>query len=578
MGMEARNRRLPDWLVRVRTGQLVLPRFQRFESWSHVEVVTLLDSVLRGQPVGAALVLAIGDREPFVSRTMEGAPEPAERVTEHLLDGQQRLTALWKSLNDGYENRTYFAVLRPEAENESLARSFGRWERLGRRYPLWADQPKEQFNRGLVPMRLLNPAIESEEVVEWCDLATDSTEDSRTVEREVAKLRTAVREANIPLLELAAETTVDEAIDVFIKMNTSSVQLSAFDIIVAQFEARTGRSLHDLEGSLRSSVPAAERYVQVPDLVLRVAALREDRPPTDSSYLRLNEDRLLNEWEAIVRGVDGAISFLEEEHIFDHDRLPTVAVVPVLASIWGQIPQSLDAHGQARTLLRQYLWRSFFTERYERSAATAALQDYRGLKARLVDGEAATPIPVLDEARFPIAEADELEKAPWPRLRNILSRGILAISLRGGGKDFADGTPANWNSLSRREYHHLFPAALLKNEGCLDESYINLALNCALVTWNTNRHISAKEPVAYLRERVERAPLGEDQIRRRLSSHIIPFPKLNVGGYSNIECKNERAARIASDYGCFVRSRAKDIHNVVVKLCSGEEWNGVEES
>ena len=88
MGMEARNRRLPDWFTRIRTGQLKLPRFQRFESWSHAEVVTLLDSVIRGRPVGAALVLEIGDKEPFVSRPIAGAPEPTERTTEHLLDGQ----------------------------------------------------------------------------------------------------------------------------------------------------------------------------------------------------------------------------------------------------------------------------------------------------------------------------------------------------------------------------------------------------------------------------------------------------------------------------------------------------------
>ena len=129
---------------------------------------------------------------------------------------------------------------------------------------------------------------------------------------------------------------------------------------------------------------------------------------------------------------------------------------------------------------------------------------------------------------------EELERAPWPRLRNTLARGILAATLRGGGRDFADGTPANRDSLSKREYHHLFPAALLRNDGCLDESQINLALNCALVTWNTNRNISAKEPVAYLRERVQRAPLGEEQIRSRLNSHIIPFEELNAGGYSDI--------------------------------------------
>ena len=424
-------------------------------------------------------------------------------------------------------------------------------------------------------MRLLNPGITPQEIGKWCDQATDSIEKSRDTQWLLEPLQTAVREANLPFLALPVETPPHEAIDVFIKMNTTSVQLSAFDIIVAQFEGATGQSLHDLEGSLRTVVPAAKRYMHISDLVLRVAALRDDRPPTEASFMRLDMQRLLDDWEAIERGVDGAIGFLEEERIYDRDRLPTVAVVPVLASLWSQMPQSLDAHGQSRTLLRQYLWRSFFTERYERSAATAALQDHRGLTDRLVAGEATASIPILDDTEYPIAEVGELEKAPWPRLRNTLSRGILAVSLRGGGRDLADDTPASWQSLPRREYHHLFPTALLRNEACLEDSDINLALNCALVTWNTNRHISAKEPVAYLRERVKRASLGEEQIRSRLNSHHIPFAELNVGGYSDIEKNEERSERVRIDYERFIRVRAEAVYRTAKKLCNGEEWTGL---
>ena len=389
----------------------------------------------------------------------------------------------------------------------------------------------------------------------------------------ITPLQTAVREANLPYLELPVQTPTDEAIDVFIKMNTSSVRLSAFDIVVAQLEAAAEQSLHDLEGSLRSAVPHAERYIPVSDLALRVAALREDRSPTEASFMRLNMQRLSSDWEAIERGVEGAVRFLEDEHIFDLQRLPTIAVVPVLASIWSQMPQSLDAHGEARTLLRQYLWRSFFTERYDRGAATAALQDYRGLKARLVDGDMTRPIRILDESEFPIVRIEQLEQAPWPRLRNTMSRAILAVSLRSGGRDFADDTPVSYDSLTGREYHHLFPAALLRNETSIDETYVDLALNCALLTWNTNRNISAKEPLGYLRERAQRAPLGEEQIRNRLSSHVIPFDQLNVGGYSSIADAEERSAKIKSDYAAFIKTRAQSMLQVIQKLCNGEDWN-----
>ena len=521
-------------------------------------------------------MLQIGDKEPFVSRPMDGAPPATEHITEHLLDGQQRLTALWKALNDLYEDRTYFALLKPETEDAPLATSVSRWMNKSQRFPLWADDPKEQLNRGLVPMRLLDPVMGLEEIVQWCAQSTDSIEESQTTLMQVAPLQRAVREANLPFLELLLDTPAEVAIDVFIKMNTTSVQLSKFDIIVAQFEGVIGQSLHDLEGSLRAAAPTTERYLPVSDLVLRVAALREDRPPTESSFMRLSMQRLSDDWETIERGIAGAIGFLNEEHIFDRDRLPTIAVVPVLASIWSQMPQSLDRLGQARTLLRQYMWRSFFTTRYERAAATAALQDYRGLVARLIAGDTTASIPVLDDTLFPIAGVQELLRAPWPRLRSTLARAILAVSLRGGGKDFADDTLANWESLSKREYHHLFPAALLRDQAGLPESDINLALNCALVTWNTNRNISAKEPVAYLRERVERATLGEDEIQRRLGSHTIPFNELNVGGYADITDLEARSARIKLHYQSFLLSRAEAVYRAATRLCRGEEWSGLE--
>src|SRR5438552_260513 len=101
--MEARDRRLSEWFNVIGTGRLRLPRFQRGEEWTQDEVQSLLSSVLRDLPAGAALVLEVGDQEPFISRGIVGAPEPTERAVEHLLDGQQRLTALWRSLNDTYE-------------------------------------------------------------------------------------------------------------------------------------------------------------------------------------------------------------------------------------------------------------------------------------------------------------------------------------------------------------------------------------------------------------------------------------------------------------------------------------------
>lgn len=107
MAMEARNRTLTAWFNMVRSGEIMLPRFQRYEAWSPQDVTGLLVSVVDDLPIGSALVLAVGDSPPFVTRTIAGEPlpPPGTRTLENLLDGQQRLTALWRSMRDGYPDR-----------------------------------------------------------------------------------------------------------------------------------------------------------------------------------------------------------------------------------------------------------------------------------------------------------------------------------------------------------------------------------------------------------------------------------------------------------------------------------------
>lgn len=261
--MEARNRSLPDWFTHIRTGQVRLPRFQRYESWAHSIIASLLETVVRGLPAGATLMLKVGDKEQFVSRAVVGAPDLTVQPNEHLLDGQQRLTALWRSFHDDYEDRTYFVYFEDEGEGRQ-PRIYGqrRWTANGSRRPVWAESAKEVHDRGFIPLSLLQPGEIGKRIKSWCrDAVPDDMEVSFDLERTVLDLRQRVALYNIPFLELPATTPKDVALDVFIKMNTSFVRLSSFDIIVAQFEETTGESLHDLVTQLVERVPALPLYM-----------------------------------------------------------------------------------------------------------------------------------------------------------------------------------------------------------------------------------------------------------------------------------------------------------------------------
>lgn len=554
MAIDARNRSLPDWFTRVRTRQLVLPRFQRFEAWGQGNVTQIFNTILRDLPVGAVLVLEVGDEEPFISRTLEGAPTTGERVTEHLLDGQQRLTALWRGFHNNYEDRTYFLYLVPDEETGMpyFVDSIARWQKEKDKEPrpFWANRPEELWKRRMIPLDLCVPSEGGpQQFRKWAKLAISDTDEREEITEQVSTIRGKFAAFNLPYLSLPVTTQKDTALDVFIKMNTSAAPLSIYDIVVAQVEAGMGKSLHDLVADARERCPEIGEYYSLEVLTLYAAALMQGRAPTNATYMSKDfGPRLLDKWDSFVRGVARTATFLAEERIFDASRLPTDVVIPVLVALWSVAPDGLDAEGRARTILRKFLWRALFSNRYEKATNTRSLVDVNELRPLITGAGQSMPI-VFNDEQHPLPHLQELTVAAWPKNKDRLARAILALALKHGGLDLADGSTVSRANLAKREYHHLFPDALLKRLGFTD-AQIYRSLNCALVTWRTNRNISDKEPERYLAERREGANLGEAEIRTRLTSHLIPYDEM-----------------VAGDYDAFLVKRAELIHAAMLKLC-----------
>lgn len=557
MTINAQNRLLPDWFTRIRTRQTVLPRFQRFEAWSHSTVTQLFNTILQGLPVGAVLVLEIGNEEPFISRTIVGAPETGERVTEHLLDGQQRLTGLWRGLHNNYKDRTYFVYFNEDEETGMpyYVDSIGRWKKNGDKEcrPFWANSPTEQWKRRMIPLDLFAPGDDAHQKYKiWARQAIPDADEREDVSETRSKIRQIFATFNLPFLSLPVTTTKETALDVFIKMNTSAAPLKTFDIVVAQVEAGLGQSLHDLVASVKTECPNIAAYYEPEDLTLYASALLQGKPPTNKTYLEKEFGRnLLEHWNDLIIGIKRTDVFLEEERIFDTARLATDIVVPVLTALWAKTPDGLDAEGHARTVFRKYIWRAFFSNRYEKSTNSRALTDYQELRALLAGQSDGTPT-VFDAQQHPLPERDELILAGWPTKKDRLARAILGLALREGGHDLADGSTVSRSNLPRREYHHIFPDAYLTKQG-RESGEIFRSLNCALITWKTNRNISDKEPERYLTERLDGTGVNEHEIRQRISTHIIPYDEM-----------------VAGDYDAFLRKRAEMVHTKMKEVCGIE--------
>lgn len=594
--IKATDRELADWFTKINTGEIKLPRFQRFEAWDRHRINGLLTVVVNNLPLGITLILNVGDEPQFVDRYLETAPNTGRRVTEHLLDGQQRLTAFWRMMNNNYEDLTFFVYVPEFAQSEEW-KGFSdevcgycqtRWFKTdGRKFPVWADSPSDILKRGLLPSNLLRPGDVSGEIETWLNTALrDKMPDNKDpnfatlyeayykerekVKGKVTELREIVTHYNLPFLALPATTPKETALNVFIKMNTNSKPLSLYDIIVAEIENVRGQSLHDLEVDLDAKHDNIKHYFELSDLILATSALLQDKIPNMRGQLEMDKSKMIDNWDKLEKGLCKMALFMESQGIYDRQRLPTNAVLGVIAALYNYIPETGDKRGQAEVMLKKYLWRAFFTERYENSTASRAYADYKALKGLLtgaINDEKKRPYELSDAPIFSheydLVTVEELKSVKWPKGENVQGRGILAISTLLGAYDFADAQRATRDHLTKREYHHIYPDALLL-EASIDSF---LALNCALITNKTNRNIGRKDPLKYLKERYEWT--DQEIVDTRLKSHLIPVDELANGGYEGLadDRKNEK---IKNDFDAFLTKRAKLVHKAVELLCEGK--------
>lgn len=554
--MEARGKKVEDWFSVVSQAQVMLPRFQRHEAWNPNQISGVLENILRDPPlpIGALLVLEIGDEEPFLSRPLAGAPNAASRPQFHLLDGQQRMTALWRSLNGIYENFDVFVSIKDPA-NPSVE-VVKRWDRKGVRQPVWADHPDQMLARDLMPANVLCPGQGGEDrLQDWIAKATDGdTQEAMRLVQLGAKLRSRIANYVIPFLALPVGTDADTALDVFVKMNTSATPLNDFDIVVAQLEQAAGQSMHDLVDELLDTVPGARDFGNVESFVLSVSALCQGMAPLKKNFLDKEFTKgFMGTWGRVKAGFDRGLSFLREEGFVHEKFLPTEVIVYLACALWADVAEhGYDDEGRARSIIRKAVWRAAFTNRYLKTATTRAYADFKAISALIADPETDAWPELFDEEFNPLPDRHELLTAGWPSRKDRLPRAILAASLSAGALDFADGARIGSGNALRREYHHIFPVHLLGDDRDNPEARANRALNCALVTWKTNRKIAATTPAEYIKARTKAAELGEREVRHRLATHLVPYDEL-----------------IAADYDAFLHERAEKIAVAMKKLCSG---------
>lgn len=574
--MKADNAAIKDFLSDIRRGLIRLPRFQRKEVWSYQAIEDFLAAIISGSnPTGVLLFLKVAaNAAKFKTRPIPGSGEGKEDCTRQLLDGQQRLTAIFRALADNYKDRTYYVhfecvsgggyrISDGHGKDKKVVKSYSRHSRDNE----WIGDPKEEFKKQLIPIKLLHPDA-ADQTITWVD--EQGLGDSKSVSRLssfITEIKDGLLGELLPYLTLSEDTALDVAIDVFMKINTSFVKLSPFDIAVALFESEAQESLQEHVDRLVDDVPqleAVEGEGRVGDLALKIACLFQDKKPTYGNYANLNMELVDQDWGKLTSGLKWTIDVLDEIKIWDQKRLPSAVPIRVLAALHQFMPMQGDDHANAMRLIRAYLWRSFTTDWYSRQANDRLFSDYKILRDALETSKFDIPKKHSDTVfQCMLPSKDDLLDEGWPTGRGILKKAILAISLQRGACDVASDAAISVENIEERQYHHIFPKNLFTKTGTTPRYDVGCALNCMLIDKFTNNSWKDQWPGDYLRARDIIGTEPEATLVKRLESHHLPTDPL-------LNATKNCGKSLKKVYGEFLNERADMTLAAIEKLCEGD--------
>ncbi len=430
-GTRTAELRLTELLEQIHVQEMVLPEFQRDFDWGDERVIQLLATVARRWPAGSLLLQEFKGKTFYRLREFDGGPSVDEsRVRYVVLDGQQRLTALYHAIFDAgpYVFAIRAGALTVDATVDQLEDGIRSFER-----PAWdsgyRDRPVSVEN-DWIPFYALRSAAD---YFGWRDRALRTADpESREI---VADLLTDAYRHGLDSFHsyLIPAVTVTEDLEsgaiarIFERVNRGGLTLGAFDLMVAKtFEP--GWNLRERWDEARAERPLIEAFFGEDGMpVIQVIALKARGSVRENDVLGLEGLAVRQDWDEALMACERAAGFLQQHcGVRTREWVPYRGMIITLAAV--ALEHDLDEHRSA--LVTWYLTRAYGLV-YETASNTVTVEQYHQLTRVLAGTEPMAPTAVA---------AAVLRQATRKR-RGALWRAFMTTLTMNGALDPATGDP-----------------------------------------------------------------------------------------------------------------------------------------
>jgi hypothetical protein len=522
------NKKYESLFLEIDTGQVKLPMFQREFVWDKEQSAKLIDSILKGYPIGTFIFWKTKDElRSYKDVGNHKLPEtPKGDYVQYILDGQQRVTSLYairkgiRLSKDGREidYKDIFIDLNYDPAIDEQIVVTEKFE--GRQYESvhgLLTRPLGDFYRTLPP-----------------DFA-DKLEGYKN--KLVGYDFSSITIKDYPI-EIACE--------VFSRINTGGKTLTVFEILVAKtYDEAQNFDLAEkydelLEGSDdEKECLAAAKFDTIPEsIVMQCVAAIVLKAVRGRDILKIPRKTFIANWEPMKRSLFMAVDFVRSEL-----RVPVSQLLPYPALL---IPLTYFFHGydnkkpdHTRVLmLEQFFYWAGLSYRYSSTTESKIAEDLNKMDL-IVDGN--VPSYALTDLEVSAATIAETEF----RAGNAYCKAILCLLAYQQPKSFDTNgivilDNSNLKIATSRNYHHFFPKKYLEEHDLGLPA--NLIANITLIDGYSNKHrIGKKSPKSYIGSFAR----GNKKLEQALSSHFIG--------------NRERFGIDSNDYAMFIEERSAAI-------------------
>lgn len=521
------SKKYADLINEIQKGIIKIPKFQRDFVWTIDKTAKLLDSILKGYPIGTFILWQTDERINDIKNVGNlDIPDTPDGVkVQYVLDGQQRITSLFAAYLGAHIQKV----------GEKKITDYGN---IVVNLDVDINDNDEQ---------VITEEPVSDKHISLCDVLNFSYSKAKELsarfsEAELEKIdaySTAFKTYEFSTVVLRKED-IDSAIEVFTRINTGGQTLTLFEIMSAKtydepqkFDMQV--KWDDFIKELREiKYEGVSSSVVLSLLALLLSRTKECKRKT---ILSLDKQAIIDSWDGVISALKDSVDYFRTTfRIPVSQLLPYDSLLVPFAYFFYQNKGKPNA--DQRKYLEEYFWRMSLSFRYSSSTESKLAQDIKR-----IDQILAGQRPDYSDIKVDLDSPQSLIDTSFSA-GNSYCKAVLCLLAYQEPKDFQDNGKVildnSWLKVaSSKNYHHFFPKSYLKNKTVLNS---NSLINITFVSDHLNkRKIGAKAPSIYIADFQDE----NSQINKALQTHFIDLEGFGIE---------------SDDYEVFLNARAKMIY------------------